>query len=191
MGLESPAGSSGAVSSRRTLSGRAGGPVPVPRRRQGVPLVGWIVVGLVVAFSLVVYVATRQYPPSPLNAQPPSWGALTLTRIALNAARRAGDARPEGAVWVSTARMYAVPYLTGRASDDAEADFLVALQGRFHTPSASPVVLPGSLAHGTRLVLLVRGFDGHITGLMVTDRPLRHLRGLGLVHPLPLGLGVL
>ncbi len=190
MRLDSPTKVKG-TSRQPASSGRPSGPVHVPRRRRGVPLLGWIMVGVVTLLALLLYIGTRQYAPSPLNAPPPTWGPLTLAQVAVRASRAAGEVRPTGAVWVSTLRMDAVPYLTGRSSSNPEADFLVALRGHFHASGPVGVRLPGSLLQGNRLVLLVRGFDGHVTGLMITDRPLARLRGLGIVHPLSLGLGLL
>jgi hypothetical protein len=164
------------------------GPVRLPAEHQGgFGLLAWAVAGVVLVAAIVFYVATHLYGPSPAAAPPPAWGRLTLARVAMDASRAAGEPHPQGAVWVSTVRSVAVRYLSGAADDSAEADYLVVLQGRFRASPPS-LVLPGSLSRGTRLAVLVRGFDGRVTGLFVTDRRLADLRRLGIVHPLPLGL---
>lgn len=146
---------------------------------------GWIVMGAVVLIALVIYVATRAAAPGvPSDAPAPTWGTLTLSRVALNAARADGEPHPTHGLWVATQRMYALPYLTGTASDSGEAEYVVAMQGRFHTAAHA---LPGSRRGGSHLFLLVRGFDGQVDGALVTDRGY-DLKQLGPVHPLWLGL---
>lgn len=166
------------------------GPVYVPRsvqpRRGGVW--GWALSGLILALGLAIYTAGHVHtPPSPVSAPVPRWGSLTLTRVALRAARRAGEPHPRHGRWVSTQWMDALPLLIGRSSGNAEADYLVTMLGHFHE-GPTPVTLPDSLSSGSRLVLLVRGFDGHVTGILISNRRFARITRLGVVHPLPLGL---
>lgn len=164
------------------------GPIRVPRTRPtGLALLGWVITAFVLLVAVLIYAGTHaNRGPAALQAAPPTWGTLTLSGIALRAARQAGDAHPTAALWVATARMRAVPYLTGRPDSNAEADFLVSMAGSFHAATV-PAALPGSLSAGKRLVILVRGFDGRVTGRFITNRRLSTLRQLGIVHTLALG----
>ena len=140
----------------------------------------------VVAMAVVVYFATRPAQPLLQTAAPPTWGTVTLAHIALGEAKKAGDAHPVDASWMFTHNDRVVPVLSPGSPSTAEAEYVVSMEGSFHSPSVQGA-LPGSLASGSRLVLLVRAFDGSVAGWMLTSHLPPGLAALSIVHPLKLG----
>jgi hypothetical protein len=164
------------------------GPLTLPAdRRDRDPRWAWLVAAGVILLGLILFALTR--PPGPALGRPvppPSWGPLTLRRVALDAARAAGDAHPRQAFWVSTRKGDALALLTGQPSDSPEAVYLVLLRGHFRQGGEG--WLAGSLPAGPHLVVLVRGFDGLVVGRGIVGDPPPDLARLGIVRPLPLGL---
>jgi hypothetical protein len=167
----------------------ASGPLPLPPGyRSRDPRWAWAVSLAVVALALALYVFTR--PPTlgaEQGAPQPTWGALTLAHVAQSAATAAGEAHPRNAVWLFAARGAALGALTGTATQDAEAEYVVMMIGQFQLdPSAA---LAGTSTRGSRLVVLVRAFDGTVTGEMATDADLTPaLSRVGSFHPLRFSL---
>jgi hypothetical protein len=120
----------------------------------------------------------------------PRWGPLTLRTVAIDAARSAGGHRPSSASWLTTERGAALralglPATTGPSADGpAEAEYVVVLAGDFRGPGAA--ALPGSAASGPYMAVFVRGFDGHVTGTLISGtNPAPALARAGLLHRLP------
>lgn len=146
---------------------------------------GWLVAFGIVLLALIVYSISRPPAVGSLQAQrPPTWGHVTLVTIAKAEARAAGDPHPHNAEWLAAPRFRALPVLAGERSGSAEADFVVSLTGTFHAPAAWRL-LPGSKASGPFLTLLVRGFDGTVTGRTITTHA-PDLSRLGRTYPLRL-----
>ena len=147
----------------------------------------WAVSVGVVVLGLVLYLLT--HPIAGGTGQPglPSWGGTTLAHIAVQTAKAEGDARPTAAYWLYTTRPLTLAALHAGGGSGAEAEYVVLMHGHFagHAPTA----LPGSAARGGFLVVLVRGFDGHVTGTFITGQdPQAALSGIGAVRPLRLFL---
>ena len=164
------------------------GPIPLPPRspRLGARA-GWAVAAAVVVLAAVVYFVTRPTVPIRQTAPPPTWGTLTLSQVVVSQARRAGDAHPGQATWLSTYLNQALAVLAPGTSSSAEAVFAVTLHGEFQ-PATSAGALHGSLARGPVLVVLVAGFDGSVAGWQVTSVAPPGLARLGVSHRLALGL---
>jgi len=165
------------------------GPIPLPRgHRPRDPRWAWVVSLAVVVLGLAVYYVTR--PPSVAGLQrsaTPAWGSLTLTHVALGVASAAGDAHPQDAVWLSAARPAVLQALGAPPETSADAEFVVALQGQFRAAPAAAQPLAGSAAAGAYLVVLVRAFDGTLSGALVTSTdPNPALGRIAILHPLRL-----
>ncbi len=148
---------------------------------------GWFLAVFVLAFALVIFVVNRPTHPLTPSIPQPTWGSLTLKKVALREAAAAGDAKVQTARWVFTHRFKAIPYLTpGQSSTDGTAEYLVTMAGHFNAPAGAPL-LPGSVPDGTELTLLVRAVDGAVRGVLINDRSYSDLRQLGIVYGLRFG----
>lgn len=164
------------------------GPITLPPRSAKLGTrAGWAVAAAVAVLAAVIYFVTRPTVPLRQATPAPTWGTLTLTQVALTQARRAGDAHPRQATWLSTYLNQALAVLAPGTTSSSEAVFVVTLHGQFQ-PAASAGALHGSLARGPVLILLVAGFDGAVDGWQVTSAPPPGLASLGVSHRLALGL---
>ena len=165
------------------------GPITLPARLRGRSAVlGWIVSLLLVLLAVGVYVFTRPSTAPNWHAAPPTWGRLTLGGVALTAAQAAGDPRPTGASWMFIHRGDALAALTGASSGEAEADFLVSMAGHFRGATGADA-LAGSQPSGSHLIVLVRAFDGQVSGRLVTDATFAGLSQAGVINSLRLPRG--
>jgi len=168
-------------------AGARPGPIALPAGLRGKnKVLGWIVSAVVVALAVVVYFVSRPSSPLARSVAPPTWGSLTLAHVALVEAKAAGDPHPTHVTWLFTHRDQVLPVLSGTRTSAAEADYVVSMSGRFQALPGSGA-LPGSLPNGSRLILLVRAFDGTVTGWFLTDQVPSGLDQLGVVHTLSLG----
>lgn len=147
----------------------------------------WLVAFGIVLLALIIYGLSRPPSVGTLAAQPPpTWGHVTLARIAKAQALAAGDGHPTSAVWLQAPRFKAMPVLNGTQSQSADVEFVVSMDGAFRAPSGWSL-LPGSKTAGSALTILVRGFDGTVTGRIITARP-PAIGELGRTYSLRLGL---
>ena len=168
------------------------GPIRLPRPT-GSPAarrLGWPVATLVVLLAVVFYFGTR--PPLHVRSAPqPRWGKTTLAQVARGGAKAAGEAHPRHATWMFGYRNQILAALTGHAGHGSEAEYVVVMQGTFHSPPTGGAhtapLLPGSAARGSQLVLLVRAFDGRLRDQWLGSRVPAALGQVGIVRPLSLG----
>lgn len=165
----------------------ASGPIALPADlRRPSPWRGWLVAFGIVLLILVIYGVSRPPAVGSLPVQPaPTWGRLTLAGIAKTEAKAAGDPHPKSAVWLEAPLFKALPVLSGQQSGSAVTQFVVSLDGTFRAPTTW-TLLPGSQTGGAVLTILVRGFDGTVTGRLITSHA-PALGRLGRTYRLRLG----
>ena len=167
------------------------GPIRLPRAAgPAVRRRGWTVAALVVLFAAVFYFGTRPPALHVRSAPQPRWGKLTLAQVARNGARAVGEAHPRHATWMFGYRNQILAALTGHAGQSSEAEYVVVLHGTFHGASGGShtvTALPGSASQGTRLILLVRAFDGRLRDQWLGNRVPTALGQVGIVRSLNLG----
>ncbi len=168
------------------------GPIRLPRTAGGPAArrLGWPVGALVVVLAAAFYFGTRPPALNAHSAPQPRWGKSTLAEVARGGAKAAGEPRPRHATWMFGYRNQILAAMTGHAGHGSEAEYAVVLHGTFQSPAANThgvPLLPGSGAQGSRLVLLVRAFDGQLRDQWLGDHVPQALGQVGIVHPLRLG----